>query len=367
MQRERSLEDLIAGWEGVGVVSRFDRETGSWFFVALHSDALGTPTGGTRLASYPAPADGLMDAMRLAAGMTAKWAAAGIGFGGAKAVIAVPGSLEGEARRGLLRRYGALVESLHGSFRTGEDLGTTPEDMEQIASATSYVLGVAGDGGGPLTDPGPFTARGVLLCQRAALAHLFGDGDPAGRHVVIQGVGDVGGPLARSLAAAGAHLTLADVDAGRAAALAAEIGAATVAPDAVYDVECDLFAPCAVGAVLNAGTIPRLACRGVAGSANNQLAGDDDAARLLARGILYAPDYVTNAGGAIAFARLVADPHAPADDLYARVERLEATMGEILAEAAARGESPLAAAHRRVERALAAARDDGRTAAGRGR
>lgn len=358
MSAARSLEELIAEWDGVGVMSRFDHESGAWFFVALHSDALGTPTGGTRLHRYPAPADGLLDAMRLASGMTAKWAAAGIPFGGAKAVIAVPGPVAGEARRGMLHRYGALVESLHGGFRTGEDLGTDPADMAEIASATAYVLGITGNGDAPPADPGPYTARGVFAAQRAAFAHLFGDASPAGRHVAIQGVGDVGGPLARELAAAGARLTLADVDADRTAALATELGAKTVAPDAVYEVPCDLFAPCAIGAVLNAETIPRLACRGVAGSANNQLATDADAERLLERGILYTPDYVTNAGGAIAFARLSEDPHAAADDLYARVEVLEGTMAEILAEAAERGETPLRAAERRVERALADARGE---------
>jgi len=358
MREARSLEELIAGWDGLGVVARFDRESGAWFFIALHDDTLGRPTGGTRMRVYPSPAAGLLDAMRLAAGMTDKWAVAGVPFGGGKAVLAVPGPLAGEARRGLLHRYGQLVDSLQGAFATGEDLGTSPEDMTEIAARTRWVLGGHG-GDGLLADPGPFTAHGVLCAMRAAAARAFGSDDLAGRRVLIQGVGDVGAPLARDLAAAGAELLLADRDAGRASALAAELGAREVAADEVYATPCDVFAPCAVGAVVNPDTVPRLACRVVAGSANNQLAGDADADALHRRGILYAPDYVANAGGAIAFGRLAEEPATARDDLMQRVDRIRGILDEILAEAAERDESPLHAARRRVERRLQAARGDG--------
>ena len=346
-----SVEELIREWDGGGVVARHDAESGSWFFVALHDDTLGRPTGGTRLHSYDSPAEGLRDAMRLARGMTEKWAVAGVPFGGGKAVIAVPGPVEGEARRGLLHRYGALVESLHGAFATGEDLGTTPEDMAEIARATRHVLGGHG-GDGRLLDPGPFTARGVFAGIRASLARVFGSDDPAGRRVAVQGVGDVGAPLARLLAGAGAELVLTDVDEARLRALADELGAERVAPETIHAAPCDVYAPCAVGATVNAATVPELRCRIVCGSANNQLAEEADAERLHAAGILYAPDYVANAGGAIAFGRLAQDPHATREELAGRVDAIRGILDEVFAEAAARDESPLHAARRRVERTL---------------
>ena len=351
-----ALEDRLAAWGGHAVVSRYDVRTGTWIFIALHDPTLGPPTGGTRIKTYPSPADALTDALRLAEGMTAKWAVVGVPFGGGKAVLAPPGPLPEGERLALLRRYGELVESLRGGFVTGEDLGTTPEDMRVVAGATRYVLG--GHGGATPTDPGPFTAHGVAAALAATLAHLDGDPDVAGRRIAIQGIGDVGMPLARRLRAAGATLVLADVDAGRVRTLASELGAEVVAPEAVYDVPCDVFAPCAVGAVLNPDTIPRLACRAVCGSANNQLAADTDAEHLLRRGILYAPDYVANAGGAIAFARLSQEPGAGRDDLFHIVGSIRGILDEILAEAAERGESPLHAARRRVERTLAAGAPD---------
>ena len=355
MREARSVEELIEAWDGLGVVSRFDRGSGAWFFIALHDDTLGRPTGGTRMHVYPTPGAGLLDAMRLAQGMTDKWAVSGVPFGGGKAVLALPGPLAGEARRAMLRRYGRLVDSLQGAFATGEDLGTTIADMLEIAAVTRWVLGGHG-GDGVLADPGPYTAHGVVCAIRAAAARAFGADDLADRRVLIQGVGDVGAPLARELAAAGAVPLLADRDAARVRALATELGAATVAAEAVYETPCDVFAPCAVGAVLNGDTIPRLACRVVAGSANNQLAADDDAEALHRRGILYAPDYVANAGGAIAFGRLAEAPHSPREDLMERVDRIRGILDEVLAEAAACNESPLHAARRRVRRILEAAR-----------
>jgi len=353
------LQELIAGWDGVAVVARRDRPTGAWMFIALHDDTLGRPTGGTRMKPYPSPAAALRDAMRLAEGMTHKWAAVGGPFGGGKAVIAPPGPLTEQERRALLLRYGGLVDSLHGSFATGEDLGTTVEDMAVIAEATRHVMGAHGGGGKPI-DPGPFTARGVFHGIAAAVHHLDGGG-LAGRTVLVQGVGDVGAPLARLLRTAGARLLLADLDGGRAAALAAELGGEpdcrVIAADQVFDTECDVYSPCAVGQVVNAETVPRLRCRAVAGSANNQLRETADADRLHHRGILYAPDYLINGGGALAFGLIelgVTDPR----ELFARVEALGDSLVEIFAEAADRDESPLAATHRRVERVLA----DGRAA-----
>ena len=353
------MTSLLADWDGLAALVRFDRPSGAWIFIALHDDTLGRPTGGTRLRVYPRPEEGLRDAMRLAQGMTHKWAAVGVDFGGGKGVLALPGPIEGEARRALLRRYGRLVDSLHGGFSTGEDLGTTPEDMAEIGSQTRWVMGGTGPDGLPL-DPGPYTARGVFRGTLAGARHAFGgDGDAlAGRTVLVQGVGDVGGPLARLCAGAGARLLLSDPDVARVEALTRDLGeaaAGVVAPADVYDTDCDVFAPCAIGGVLNPDTIPRLRCRLVAGSANNQLADEADADRLHQRGILYAPDYVINGGGALSFG-LMEQGVADRDELFRRVEALGDSLSEIFAEAAERDESPLRASQRQVERVLARGR-----------
>ncbi|MCZ6918656.1 MAG: leucine dehydrogenase [Gemmatimonadetes bacterium] len=346
-----SLKSLIEGWEGIGVVSRYDQPTGSWIFIALHDDTLGMPTGGTRMKVYPSPALALQDAMRLAAGMTAKWAAVDLDFGGGKGVIAVPHILEGEERHGLLLRYGQLIESLNGSFGTGVDMGTTPEDMRVIKQATSRVHGVDPETGQTI-DPGPFTARGVFAGMRAVVRQAFGTDDLTGRVVHIQGVGDVGAPLARMLKQAGARIVLSDLDTRRAESLAEALGnTEAFEPHTALEAPCDVYAPCAVGATLNAETIPELKCRAVVGSANNQLATREDADRLHERGILYGPDYIVNAGGAIAFGlrgRGIVDEQAIAQ----RIDGIDTSLTEILKESSASNESPVYAATRVVERKL---------------
>lgn len=341
------IESLLRDWDGLATVVRYDHLTGAWIFIALHDDTLGRPMGGTRMKQYPTPADGLRDAQRLAEGMTHKWAAAGLEMGGGKAVLALTRPLAGPERQGLLRRHGRLIASLHGSFATGPDLGTTAEDMGVIAEETRHVHGVTRDG---VIDPGPYTARGVFASQRATFRRLFGSPEPAGRTVLVQGTGGVGGPLARRLAAAGAEVILSDVDEARAAALAAEIGGTTVPPSAALETPCDVFAPCAVGAILNPDSIPRLACRAVCGSANNQLNRPEDADLLHDRGILYAPDYVANSGGAIAFHLM--GRKAGEEEIARRLEGLEQVLDEIFAEAERERRSPLWAARRRVERML---------------
>lgn len=357
MSREletRSHDDdfasLIPGWSGHGVFVHHDETTGTWIFVALHSARLGRPSGGSRMKVYPGLRHALRDAMRLAEGMTSKWAGIGVPFGGGKAVLAVPEIPGGDERRDLMRRYGDLIESLAGAFATGADLGTTAEDMAVIAERTGYVLGVDHETG-ESTDPGPFTARGVFEGLRAAVAHVFGSDDLTGRSVVVQGIGGVGGPLARLLTDAGAEVLLSDLDRERLEALAGEIGAEILPAEKALERECDVFAPCAVGGVLNEETIPTLGCRIVAGSANNQLREDADAERLRARGIVYAPDWVINAGGALAFA-LLAEGIDDHDELMSRVARIGDAVGEILAEAEETEITTLAAAKRRVERRL---------------
>jgi len=306
--------------------------------------------------TYPTPGDAMRDAMRLGEGMTYKWAAIGFPFGGGKSVLAIPRPLEDEEKRGLIRRFGRLLESLHGAYATGVDLGTTPEDMNVLAETSQYVMGHGTSGSGT-EDPGPYTALGVFAGIRSALAALDGSPDLEGRSVLIQGAGDVGAPLARMLAEAGATMLLSDIDEDRARQIAAELGGRVVPVDETYTTPCDVFAPCAIGAILNADTIPQLGCRIVAGSANNQLDRAEDAELLHGRGIPYAPDYVVNAGGAIAFGMM----HLGETDKEAmreRVRGIKDTLDRIFAEGRERGESPVHGAKRVAEEALSCARGE---------
>lgn len=286
------LEDLIRAWDGEEVVVRFDRPTGSWMFVCVHSTARGPAGGGTRMKTYEEPSDALADAMRLAAAMTLKMAAVDMPFGGGKSVLAVPSLLEGNARRGLLLRYADLVASLGGTFQTGPDVNTTVADMDVIGERCPYVFCRSEESGGS-GNPGPHTARGVFHGIRASVRHVFGSDSLGGRVVLVQGLGSVGAPLAAELAAAGARVLVSDVVPKRAA------GTEFLPAEEVIGTKCDVYAPCALGGTLNAETISRLRCRIVAGSANNQLAEAADAERLREAGILYAPDFVINAGGVL--------------------------------------------------------------------
>jgi len=345
------MRELIEGWDGEAVVTRYDRDSGTWFMIALHDSTLGMPVGGCRMRTYPSPEDGLLDAMRLAEGMTYKWASNDVPFGGGKSVLAIEKPLNGAEREGVLRRFGRLLHSLNGSYAAGVDLGTMPADMEILAEESRHVLGVLPSG--QAVDPGPYTALGVLAGIKVVLARLFGSGDPSGRSVLIQGLGDVGLPLARLLHEAGAELLVSDIDAARVEAFAQELSARVVASGDVVRTACDVFAPCAIGAVLNAETVGQLECRAVAGSANNQLATDADADALHDRGILYAPDYVVNAGGAIAFG-LMYRGIDDAEVIQTRILGIAESLREILGQAEESGESPERAARRKAERVLAA-------------
>ncbi|MBW3533947.1 MAG: hypothetical protein KY453_01810 [Gemmatimonadetes bacterium] len=354
--------DLMRGWDGAAVVVRHDEPTGTWMFVALHDDTLGRPTGGCRMKVYGSPGEGLRDAQRLAAGMTRKWAAIDLPFGGGKAVLAVPRLLEGREREGLLRRFAGLLDSLHGACGTGEDLGTSPADMHFLAGLTEHVMGADPVTGEPI-DPGPWTALGVFHGMRAALDARTGSASLEGRRVLVEGVGDVGAPLARMVAEEGGRLLLADLRPERARSVAEALGGRVVSPSDVIGTECDVYAPCAVGATLTRESIPRLRCLVVAGSANNQLERAEDADRLHERGILYAPDYVANAGGAMAFG-LVMLGERDEEVLRRRVTGLGDALADIFREAEEEEESPLTAARRRVERVLGRAREARRSQAG---
>lgn len=291
------MADPMEGWDGEFVVRHVDRPSGATIRIAVHRSSPEAAVGGTRCKAYADPDDALRDALRLAGGMTLKLAALGLPRGGGKAVIDLPRPLPEPERRGLLLRYGALLESLRGVFQTGPDLGTSPADMDVIASRTRYVHGATPEHGGA-GDPGPYTALGVHAGIRACLRHRFGSDGIRGRSFLIQGLGGVGGPVAARLAADGGAVRFTDADpAVRARGEAA--GYDWVEPEDALATECDVLAPCAVGGVLGPETIPALRCAIVAGSANNVLVSEADAGLLRERGILYAPDFIINGGGAI--------------------------------------------------------------------
>ena len=294
------FEDLLQRWDGEEVVVRFDRPSSGWFLIGVHSTVLGPAMGGTRLKSYPTPRDALADVLRLSGAMTLKQAAAGLPYGGGKAVVAVPSipAPGGAERSELLNRYAGVIDALHGTYVTAADMNTGEADMDALAERTPHVLGRSPARGGA-GDPAHGTALGVFHGIRASCRHALGSAELDRRTVLIQGAGAVGTRLARHLRDAGASVLVADTHEDRAKETAADVEGHTVAVDEVASTECDVYAPCATGAVLSAETIPQLRCRVVAGAANNQLAGPGDAERVRDAGILYAPDYVINAGGVI--------------------------------------------------------------------
>ena len=347
-----TFEELLTSWDGETAVVHRDRESGAWIFVCLHSTRLGPAGGGTRMKVYATPAEALEDAMRLSGAMTRKLAVAGLPFGGGKGVIAVHEIPSGEQRRGLFLRYGDLVAALGGTYRTSSDMNTNEADMDVIAERTDYVFGRSPGAGGS-GNPAPPTAVGVFHGIRASLGYVLGSDDIDGRTIIVQGAGGVGSALAERLAAAGATVLVTDIDGERARAVAARLGGAAVPADEIFEYDSDVYAPCAVGGVLTTETVPRLRCRIVAGSANNQLADPEAAELLRARGILYAPDYVINGGGAIALVGLEQLGWSTAE-LDAALERIGQTLRQIYERADERGISTAAAAEALADERLQA-------------
>ena len=311
-----------------------DRASGLTAVIAIHSTTLGPGAGGTRFWHYADRTDAITDALRLSRGMSYKNAMAGLPMGGAKGVILADAQATKTPQ--MLEAFGRAVDSLGGRYVTAEDVGISEADMIAIARGTRHVSGLpvdAGDAGG---DPGPFTAYGIYLGVKAAVQQASGKSDMAGVHVAIQGVGSVGGGLARHLARDGARLTLADVDSDRALALATELGAVAVEAEAIIGVDADVFSPNALGAILNQYSIPLLKAGIVAGGANNQLATPADAQRLHDRAILYAPDYVINAGGIINVA-LEYLGQGDRDEVNGRIEQIPDRLRAIWTESAATG------------------------------
>jgi leucine dehydrogenase len=299
------------------------------------------------------------DALRLARAMTFKSAVAGLPLGGGKGVIMLPaGSAPptGEERRAVLLDFGETVEMLDGAYITAEDVGTSEPDMRVISEMTSHVSGLAVESGGS-GDPSPWTALGVEAAIRVACERVFGTPSLEGRRIAVVGVGHVGGPLAELLAAGGAQLVLADID-GRRRELAERLTAAWTDPASALTADVDVLAPCALGGVLSDETVPQLRCRVVAGAANNQLATEAVGEMLAARGVLWVPDFVANAGGVVNIAvELEPDGYAT-DRAETRVRTIGDTVRTVLDHADAAGITPLAAAmeiaHRRVDEGAAA-------------
>ncbi len=282
------------------VVFASDPASGYRAIVAIHSTRIGPALGGTRMWAYATEDEALTDALRLSEGMTYKAAAAGVPFGGGKAVLIADAKTAD--RPAVFRAHGRAVEALGGRYITSVDIGTSPDDMRYVREATTHVGGLPSTVG----DPSPATARGVQRAIEASLQHVRGSADLAGRTIAIQGLGHVGYHLARMLHDAGARLIASDTNDERASRVAQEFGAQIVTPESIHTTKADVFAPCAFGAGLSPATIPALRCEIVAGAANNQLLTDADGALLEQRSIAYAPDFVANAGGLIYLCQEVA-------------------------------------------------------------
>ncbi|MDH3498482.1 MAG: amino acid dehydrogenase [Acidimicrobiia bacterium] len=310
-----------------------DEATGLQAIVAVHSTALGPAAGGCRMWPYETPDDALDDALRLSRAMTAKNALAGLPLGGGKSVII--GDPHADVDANLFRAFGRCVAELDGRYWTAEDVGVGLDRVRRIAETNPFTFGVE------TGDPSPYTAYGTVKGMEAALEHATGVGSVEGQRVALQGVGNVGGHLARLLHERGAKLIVADVDDDALEAVADLTGADAVAPDEIYDVDADIFAPCALGGSINAATIPRLRAGIVAGCANNQLAHPEDGARLRRRGIVYAPDYVINSGGMLSAAGPIVGHRDEGEEaIRARLDHIGVRLLEILERAERDGRPP---------------------------
>ena len=276
------------------IVVNYDEETGLKAIIAIHDTSLGPALGGTRLWNYDNEEEALVDVMRLSKGMTYKAAAAGLNLGGGKAVII--GDADNIKSEELWRAFGRFVQSLNGRYITAEDVNTTVEDMSYIAEETDFVTGLPGTSG----NPSPVTAFGVWKAMKATADEVYGTPDLEGKTVAIQGVGHVGYPLAKHINEEGGNLIVTDIKQENIDRVVEDFGAEVVEPDEIFGVDCDIFAPSALGAVINDDTIPQLKCDIICGAANNVLKDEEKHGdKLDEMGILYGPDYVANAGGLI--------------------------------------------------------------------
>ena len=328
------------------IVFCHDRSSRLRAIIAIHDTTLGPALGGCRMWPYASDGEALTDVLRLSRGMTYKNALADLPLGGGKSVIL--GDLRHDKSDALFAAFGVHIERLGGRYITAEDVGIGAEDVEAIGVSTRHVRGTECTG---LGDPSPFTARGVFAGLSAAASHHFGSADLSGRTVAVQGIGSVGYGLCRFLHEAGARLIVADLAQAALDRARTEFGAETADPKTIHAADADIFAPCALGGILNERTIPEIRAKVIAGAANNQLATDGDGVALKERGITYAPDYVINAGGVISIA--LAEPGMTDDWMMARVGRIGAKVTRILERADGEGVSPGAIADRMAEEQLA--------------
>jgi leucine dehydrogenase len=347
-----SLFDILSRYGSMELHTVYDEATGLRAMAAIHDTRLGPAIGGTRVFAYASEDEAINDVVRLARGMTAKAALAGLSHGGGKAVIWLDPQRPVRDRTAMFRAFGRFVDGLGGRYITCEDSGTSPADIDVIRTVTRHCLGASVDKGGS-GDPSPFTALGVRRGIEAAAQVILGRKDLAGLKVAIQGVGHVGYYLAKELAALGCELTICDVSEERVRKTVADTGARVVPFDEIWDVPCDILAPCALGGAISDATIDRIRCKIVAGGANNQLATPALGRVLQARGIFYAPDYAINAGGLIN----VAQEHKgyDAEASRARVVRVFDTIVEIAERSQRTGVAPSEIADKMVEEILARA------------
>ena len=312
--------------------------------VAIHSTKLGPAVGGTRFWKYENDEAAIKDLLRLARGMTYKNALAGLPLGGGKSIVLRPeGSFD---REGIFRAHGRFVDTFGGRYITAEDVGTNPDDLAIVRQETKHAAGLHGLSG----DPSPFTARGVFRATQAAAKHRWGSESLEGKTVALQGGGNVGYHLASNLHKAGARLIVSDVDESKVERLVKEFDAAPVAPEAIYSVESDIYAPCALGGTINDQTIPQFKVEIIVGGANNQLLEERHGDELEKRGILYAPDYAANAGGIINGCRELLGWEA--SQSLAKVDEIHETVLDIFRTAAAEGIPTYKAADRIAERRM---------------
>jgi leucine dehydrogenase len=294
---ENSVFNQLSTFNHQKVVFCSDPDTGLKAIIAIHDTTLGPALGGTRMWLYKTEEEALQDVLRLSRGMTYKAAITGLNLGGGKAVIIGDSHLD--KTEALMRRYGRFIKNLNGSFITAEDVGTSPKDMEYIRMETEHVTGVSELLGGS-GDPSPVTAKGVFMGIKACVKELYGNDSLAGKSVAVQGIGNVGENLVHLLREENAKVYVSDINEDRLAQVAKKYGAEAVANNSIFDLDVDIYSPCALGATINTETINKLKCAIVAGAANNQLADEQVHGKLLLeKGIMYAPDYLINAGGLI--------------------------------------------------------------------
>jgi leucine dehydrogenase len=329
-----------------------DPSAGLRAFIAIHDTALGPSLGGLRIWPYASEDEAVLDVLRLSRAMTYKSAVAGLDFGGGKSVIMADSRTD--KTEAMFRSFGRFVESLGGRYIVTEDVGTSPQDLEWVSHETKHVVGLSKELGGS-GNPSGVTGFGVYQAMRACAVATWGNDSLEGRTVAIQGFGNVAHALSGHLLKAGAKLLVADIHEEKLADARSMEGVAVVPQDQILGAECDVLAPCALGGILNAETIPQLRCQVVCGGANNQLAGEEDADRLVQWGILYAPDYVANAGGVINVSYEVSGSYS-LDASMEKTSHIYDTMGRIIATAREKGITTAHAADTLAEERLAAGR-----------